>query len=235
MKSICLFGDSIGKGVVLDTTRGRYKLIKNSFANLFSTNMGISVENYSKFGCTVTKGKKLIESNLDKIRKFEFTALEFGGNDCDFDWSAISKYPNQHHNPKTDLDKFESNYSEIIDYVVSAGSKPVLLTLPPLDAKRYFSWISRGRNAENIRRWLGDIDHIYRWHEMYSLAIAGLAAMKRVPLLDIRSTFLKARNYFELLCDDGIHPNEKGHQLIFNDIKGYVSKIVLSPAASIVF
>ncbi len=224
MSSICLFGDSISKGVVLDTIRGRYKLLKNSFANLFSSNTGVSVENYSKFGCTVTKGKELIDNHLSKISNFVFTVLEFGGNDCDFDWTAISKFPDQDHSPKTELDEFESSYSEIIDNVISAGSLPVLLTLPPLDAKRYYSWISKGRNSENIMNWLGDVEHIYRWHEMYSLAVARLAAEKRVPMLDIRSTFLKVRNYFSLLCDDGIHPNEKGHQLIFNVIKEYADK-----------
>jgi len=225
MKSICLFGDSIGKGVILDTIRGRYKLLKNSFANLFSTNTGVSVKNYSKFGCTITKGKELIDSNLDKINNFEFTVLEFGGNDCDFDWSAISEFPDQQHNPNTELDKFESCYSEIIDNVISAGSRPVLLTLPPLSSKKYFSWISKDRNAENILKWLGEVEQIYRWHEMYSLTVARLAAEKNVLLLDIRGTFLKVRDYFNLLCDDGIHPNEKGHQLIFNVLKEYTGKI----------
>lgn len=224
MNSICLFGDSIGKGVVLDAFRGRYTLLKNSFANLFSSSTGISVENYSKFGCTVTTGKRIIQKNLDKLSSFEYTVLEFGGNDCDFDWAAISQNPDEHHSPKTEPEQFEFCYEKIIDCVASAGSQPILLSLPPLDAKRYFSWISKDRNAENILRWLGDIEHIYRWHEMYSLAVARLSAIKNVPLLDIRSNFLKARNYFSLLCDDGIHPNEEGHRFISNVIQNYVNK-----------
>ena len=224
MSSICLFGDSIGKGVVLDTIRGRYMLLKNSFSALFSSNTGISIQNYSKFGCTVTTGKKIIERNQAKLSSFKYTILEFGGNDCDFDWEAISQNPDLHHTPKTELEQFESCYEEIIDFVTSIGSKPILLSLPPLDAKRYFAWISKDRNAGKILHWLGDVEHIYRWHEMYSLAVTRLAAIKNVPLLDIRSTFLRVRNYFGLLCDDGIHPNEEGHRFISGVIQNYVSK-----------
>lgn len=234
MNSICLFGDSIGKGVVLDTIRSRYILLKNSFANLFTLNTGVPLENYSKFGCTITTGKRIIERNVDRIKNLKYTVLEFGGNDCDFDWAAVSQYPDRHHSPKTELEKFESCYAEIIDYVASAGSRPVLLSLPPLDAHRYFSWISKDRNAKSILHWLGDVEHIYRWHEVYSLTVARLAAIKRVPLLDIRSTFLKVRNYFSLLCDDGIHPNEEGHRLIFSVIKEYIGKANLSPMSAMI-
>ena len=49
--SICAFGDSIVKGVIFDTIRGRYTYLKNSFANLFVNHTGIKVDNYAKFGC----------------------------------------------------------------------------------------------------------------------------------------------------------------------------------------
>ena len=75
MKPICIFGDSIGKGVVLDAIRGRYILLKNSFINLFSLQTGIEVENFSKFGCTITTGKKIIEQKLDKLNSYAYTVL----------------------------------------------------------------------------------------------------------------------------------------------------------------
>ncbi|NLK87479.1 MAG: SGNH/GDSL hydrolase family protein [Clostridiaceae bacterium] len=218
--SICIFGDSIMKGVIFDAIKGRYIFLKNSFLNILGMrNTNIKVDNFAKFGCTITVGRKLIEKHAEKLPGYEYTALEFGGNDCDFDWKAISEDPDALHIPKTPIDVFEKNYSDIIDHVASKGSKPVLFSLPPLNAHRYFSWISRGLNADNILRWLGDEEHIYRWHEMYNIAVLKLAAVKGVALIDIRRAFLETRNYLTLLCEDGIHPNEAGHTLISEVIR----------------
>lgn len=221
INSICAFGDSIMKGVVFDGIRGRYTFLKNSFANIFGMSTGIQVDNYAKFGCTITAGKKLIEKHAVELPGYKYTALEFGGNDCDFDWAAVSEHPEGQHIAKTPLADFEVLYSEVIDSVVEGGSQPVLFSLPPLNAHRYFSWVSKGLNAENILRWLGDVEHIYRWHEMYNLVVVKLSAIKRIPLIDIRRAFLESRNYLSLYCEDGIHPNEAGHALISDVIKNY--------------
>lgn len=220
--SICGFGDSIMKGVIFDTLRGRYTFLKNSFANLFGVNTGIQVDNYAKFGCTVTIGKTIIEKHAAELPGYRYTALEFGGNDCDFDWAAVSERPDDLHLAKTPIADFEVIYSDIIDNVAASGSRPVLFSLPPLNAHRYFSWVSKGLNAENILRWLGDEEHIYRWHEMYNLVVVKLASVKNVPLIDIRGAFLECRNYLSLYCEDGIHPNEAGHALISSVIKSVV-------------
>ncbi len=224
--SICIFGDSIMKGVIFDAIKGRYIFLKNSFLNILGMrNSNIKVNNYAKFGCTITVGRQLIEKHAAELPGYEYTALEFGGNDCDFDWKAISENPDAVHIPKTPIDEFERKYSEIIDRVAAAGSKPVLFSLPPLGARRYFSWISRGLNAENILRWLGDEEHIYRWHEMYNIAVLRLAAVKDVALIDIRRAFLETKDYLSLLCEDGIHPNEAGHALISEVIKKTVPSL----------
>jgi len=213
--SVCIFGDSIMKGVVFDSLRGRYAYLKNNFLEILKRhNSSVRVDNFSKFGCTITVGKKIIEKHADRLSGYRYTALEFGGNDCDFDWKAISERPDDVHLPKTPLEEFETLYSRIIDDVTRAGSRPVLFTLPPLCAERYFAWISRGLNAENILRWLGDVGHIYRWHEMYNNAVLKITAAKNTLLIDIREAFLKTRDYVKLLCADGIHPNEAGHALI---------------------
>ncbi len=224
--SICVFGDSIMKGVIFDAIKGRYIFLKNSFLNILGmTNTAVKVDNFAKFGCTITAGKKLIERHAGKLPGYSYTALEFGGNDCDFDWKAISERPEDIHIPKTPLDEFESLYSEIIDNVSEKGSRPVLFSLPPLNARRYFEWISKGLNADNILRWLGDVEHIYRWHEMYNIAVLKLSAVKNVMLIDIRKAFLETRNYLSLLCEDGIHPNEAGHALISDVIRKSVPSL----------
>jgi hypothetical protein len=58
-KKICLFGDSIGKGVVYDNEKRRYAFLQRSFAFLLGERLGIPIENCSKFGCTVVKGSNI--------------------------------------------------------------------------------------------------------------------------------------------------------------------------------
>ena len=110
----------------------------------------------------------------------------------------------------------------MIAYVRRLGSKPVLLSLPPIISDRYFEAITRTMDTlrrSNILRWLGgSVENITRWHEMYNLQLFKLAAMLDVPIIDITSPFLVERNYRALFCDDGIHPNERGHRLIAEKI-----------------
>lgn len=216
--SVGLFGDSIMKGVVYDEVKKKYVYLDSSFANIFVQKTGFSVDNYAKFGCTLTKGNRIIEKLFSQLGKYKYIALEFGGNDCDFFWPAISEDPNGSHLPNTPIEVFERLYSQIIDRFIKNNYQPVFFSLPPLDPARYFQWLSKGLNESNIRRWLGDIDFIYRWQEMYSIAVTKIAAVKGVPLIDIRSEFLKSRNYRNLICDDGIHPNKAGHSLILETI-----------------
>ena len=47
---------------------------------------------------------------------------------------------------------------------------------------------------------------------------------KDIPIIDITSKILEIKNYSNLLCDDRIHPNEKGHKIIAEAIKEHIEK-----------
>lgn len=212
--SVCVFGDSVTKGVVFDSVLKKYTLLRDCFANRIMGSFPVSIRNYSRFGCTVTKGLELLRRHKGELSQYDYTVLEFGGNDCDFNWAEVSAEPEREHRPSTPVELFEHKYAELIEEVKSCGSRPVLLSLPPIDAKRYFAWISKGLNPRAILSWLGDVEHIYRWHERYNLAVCRLAKECSVPLIDISSAFLETHHYQDLICEDGIHPNEGGHRLI---------------------
>ena len=63
-------------------------------------------------------------------------------------------------------------------------------------------------------KWLGSISHISDHQASYSSAVEDLAAREQVPLVDIRSAFLKHGTILDLICEDGTHPNSKGQQII---------------------
>lgn len=214
INSVCIFGDSVAKGVIFDAVRNKYSLLKESFANIVERQQNISILNFARFGCTISMGSEILMRHESELNRFDYTILEFGGNDCDYNWPVIAGDPHSPHQCNTPIVQFREKYKELIDRVLQNGGRPVLLNLPPIDPNRYFRWITRGLDGKNILSFLGRVETIYSWQEMYSKAVEELAEKEKIPLIDIRSGFLKKNNYSVYLCDDGIHPNEKGHLLI---------------------
>jgi len=214
-KKIAVYGDSILKGVMLDKISQKYYFSKESVVTSVEKWLPFHIQNNSKFGCTIQRGYHQLKSSLDKGLDCEIVLLEYGGNDCDYDWDAVSANPEEIHFPHTPLILFEQTYRKIIFELKDHGIKPLLMSLPPIDADKYFNWITRsGLKKENILKLLGDVQMIYRFQELYSNTISRVAAETGSLFVDVRRCFLDKHNFKELICDDGIHPNVEGHKLI---------------------
>lgn len=216
-KEVCVIGDSIGKGVILHPLTSRYELIKLNIEKLLGLNK-VDIRNYSSFGCTVSKALARVKRCGKELAKYSNVFLEVGGNDCDFAWAEIAANPQETHMPKTPLEEFRKLYQQTVSEILSNGGKPIILTLPPLEPKRFLDWVSRGIDRETILTWLGDVDMIYRWQELYNIEVMLLARKMEVPLIDIRRAFLQRNRYWNLICADGIHPNQEGYDLIYRTI-----------------
>lgn len=237
MKKGVAFGDSVLRGVVVDRERSdkgslRYTFLEDNFTSQCGKRLGVEVQNFGKFGSTILKGKEILERHLPVIGQSDFTILEYGGNDSDFDWNEIADMPDITHKPRTELMQFSLTYKSIIDEVRRVGSNPVMLSLTPLDQERYFHHFTRNMDKEqvsNIKQWLGgSLDPISSWHEMYNLQVFKLAIAMDVPVIDITSAFLSRKDYREYMCEDGIHPNERGHRLIADEICDHFNKNLLN-------
>ncbi len=216
-KGFAVFGDSIGRGVIYDPNSDSYETDRG-FASMLEAHWGIAAENHTRFGQTVDKGLKMVEKKLESIRGCDFAFLEFGGNDSDFDWKAIASDPDVFHAPKTTLSEFITIYKKLIEILKGAGVTPIVLNLPPIEHNMYFDRVRRGCNGDNILKWLeGDKSVIARWHSTYSAAIYNICRETGTKMIDIRSAF-DGRNLSDFVCLDGIHPNEKGHRMIFERI-----------------
>ena len=55
---------------------------------------------------------------------------------------------------------------------------------------------------------------LYQNQELYSIAAANLARALNVQTVDMRSEFLAHPNYRELMCLDGVHPNQAGYDFM---------------------
>ncbi len=219
-RKITIWGDSILKGVVLDEQDGRYKVLKNSSVNSFAEITGCSLKNNAFFGMTSTKALDRITKTMEKqfMDKSDIVIIEFGGNDCDFNWAEISASPEVEHQPKTTIEAFKASLQNMVHVFKEKGVNPILMNLPPLEPDRYFNWLSRGLNKENILKWLGDVARIYRWQEAYNNAVEWAALQNGCRLINVRESFLLSTNYSSHFCADGIHPNENGHKKILKTL-----------------
>lgn len=225
MSEICAFGDSVLKGIIIENDK--YKVSKNRFSNICENVLDIVIDNKAKFGSTISVGEKSFERNIEILNNpnVEFVVLEFGGNDCDFNWKEISSNPNIEHYPNIEINEFVKIYTEIIQIIKNKNKKPVLLSLPPIDAQRYIDRVSKGLNKENILKWMKHNPYfLTNWHERYNIEVFKLAINNNISIIDITSKFLEQKNYSLFLCEDGIHPNEEGHKLIAESIYEHIEK-----------
>ena len=214
-KTVAIWGDSVMRGVVYNEEKDRYALLEENSADRASRRLGLTLNNRARMGCTVTKGLAILKRDLQAGVRGDAALIEFGGNDCDYRWEQIAADPGRDHQPKTPLALFTAQLREMVQLVREKGMAPVMMTLPPIDAQRYFRFFTRGGlNQENILSWLGDIQHIYRWHERYNAAVVQVAEECGCPLAGVREAFLCEHRVGDLLCADGIHPNRRGHALI---------------------
>lgn len=226
---ILVCGDSITRGVIFDETRKRYTKIKNAVSNTVAEKLHFEIDNVSKFGNTVKKAinsfKKAISEN-----NYEYVIFELGGNDCDFNWKAIAGDPSGEHTPNTDYTEYKEILKEMIETARENEIIPVLATLPPIDAHKYFDWVSSFSDEAkpNILNFLGNVNRIYWWQEKYNAGVLQVASETHCQVIDLRSALLATDDYRDLYCIDGIHPNEKGHKVMTNAVINSLEHIGLN-------
>ncbi len=223
---IGIYGDSILKGIQINPINKKYYVNNNIDVEPLCEKYSIQIKNYSSFGCTVTKGRNMLKKALDRNLKCNAIVMDYGGNDCDYNWKLISEDPEGDHLPHTPIDLFKETYYDIIDTLKKKGILPILTTLPPLQPQRFFNWFCRDLNKKNILMWLGDIKRIYHHQESYSKIIEEISFNNQVPLVDLRGEFLNTKDVDALLCEDGTHPNTLGQKVIELSFHKFASKLL---------
>ena len=219
--NVTVYGDSILRGVRFQ--EGRY-VIDRSWETRLAEIFGLKITNRSRFGNTLRKAMPAIERDSQTLCDGEeYALLELGGNDCDYNWAEVADAPEAEHQCKTPPETFLTGYRRAIRLLRDSGRRVILATLPPINSELYLRFLCRdGLNRDNIVRWLGDVEHIYRWQESYSGMVERLAREENVPLVDLRSAFLRDfRRPEALLCADGIHPSMQGQDLIFRTLSDF--------------
>ncbi len=226
MLSLALWGDSIGRAIGFHEGRGRYAVIKPNYRDMLLGGKVLNILNHARFGATLPEGMEDFEQTPEVDAPV--VAIEYGGNDCNFDWASVAADPSLPHQPATPLPQFEDMLRRFIQLVKARGKTPLLITPPPLDAQRFFDWVTQGLNAQAVLQFIGSVQHIYQWQERYAAAIQHVARLARCRLFDLRDVFLASGDIQAHLCRDGMHPNEKGQLLIAEAIRQALPRLKLS-------
>ena len=211
-RSIHIWGDSVTKGIIFDEARSRYAILRENCMTLLAERLGRPVENHSRMGSTAPQALELMAE--EPLPQGCLALFALGGNDCDFDWPAVAAAPEEEHQPKTEMALFRRSLERMVAQARAVDAQPVLAVPPPLQAQRFFAWVTRGIDADAVMAFMGGVDRVYRWQESYAFAVLEAAANLGVPVLNLREAFLCTKHYENMLCVDGIHPNAAGHQLM---------------------
>lgn len=212
MKKIKIYGDSILKGVMFNEELNRYRLFGYKFDELAEN--GIEVENNCKMGATIEKGFEIMKDTLEDCDEDTVVVLEYGGNDCNFNWEEVSNNPEGEFLPNTPAEKFSEVYLKMINHVREKGAKVCICNLVPIVSDKFMNFVSQGLSYDNIIKWMGDVNRIARWQEYYSHLSERVAMIAKCPILDLRSSFLTHDRMENMIGIDGIHPSAEGHTLI---------------------
>ncbi len=227
--TIGIWGDSILKGIIFDENLKKYIPLKYCAVQILKDHFtDIEIKNHARFGNVITKGEAMIRKSIETGTVPDLAIIEFGGNDCDFNWSEVSADFQSEHFPNTTVELYREKMTNIVSMLKHNGSFPVIMNLPPISSDRYFDWFCQDKHtdAQRVLTWLREKNVIYRTQERYSHIADITAKDLNIPLMDIRNVFLGIRDYSEYLCIDGIHLNEKGQAMLGNTMIDELKKIL---------
>ena len=146
-----------------------------------------------------------------------------------YDWKAIALNPGGHHVPVLDLVAYKALYTNKIAQARACGQEPVLVSLPIIDADRYFAHITQGMSIQerkNILYWLGgQTEQLRNIHELYNLSLFRLAAQQCVHIVDITSPMLASTHHNELLNQDGVTLSPAGEAIVTSELVSLGSRL----------
>jgi lysophospholipase L1-like esterase len=205
MKGILCFGDSItfGRGEMPSIGWvGRLKdyfEVKGSHNGVY--NLGVpghtSTDLLKRFDVEI-KGRIRIKRPSDEY----LILIAIGTNDCKFDGGP------ENNKPRTTDDQFKKNIEELIKRANNYQAKLVFIGLPPVDKFRTLPYEETWFEPERVK--------------LFNNLVKELCKENNVLFLDILDVMSK-ENY-PLLLEDGLHPNSKGYQFMYEKIKEFLIK-----------
>ena len=213
---LVVFGDSILKGVITIPDSGKlFDVTENDSLTLAQKKLGFELDNRSIYGNITSKGLVKLQKFFDKGETADFCIIEFGSNDCDYDWGTLIQ--------KVPLADYLENLKQMISLCRANKVTPLMMGLIPYVCDDWFKTIIKGQDEAAILNFLGGTTETLGKNQLiYKNAQADFVKENKVQFLDPWTIF---EGHKELMCYDGIHPNEKGYQLLADAWIKFLSEI----------
>lgn len=205
MTRICVFGDSIAYGA-WDLDGGWVQRLKRflSEKTLSEPESWFIIYNLGISGDTTEEVLERIEPELNsRIREDEETIIIFaiGIND--------SQYIHDKNSVRVSPEKFKINLQSLINLAQKFTSKIIFVGLTPVNESK----------VDPIP-WDANISYRNEYIQRYNDIIDSICKENRIHFIEIFDQW-KNLNY-NLLLEDGLHPNSKGHQKIFKTVRDFL-------------
>ena len=213
---LVVFGDSILKGVVtIPESKNLFDVTPNDSLTLAQKKLGFELDNRSIYGNITSKGLIKLQKFFEKGGEADFCIIEFGSNDCDYDWGTLVQ--------KVPLADYLENLSQMVSLCRANKVTPLMMGLIPYVCDDWYKTIIKGQNEAAILDFLGGTSETLGKNQLeYKNAQADFVQKNNVQFLDPWEIFA---GHKELMCYDGIHPNEKGYELLADAWINFLSEV----------
>ena len=200
---LVVFGDSILKGVITIPNSGKlFDVTENDSLSLAQKALGFELDNRSIYGNITSKGLVKLQKYFEKGGDADFCVIEFGSNDCDYDWGTLIQ--------KVPMAEYLENLSQMVSLCRANKVTPLMMGLIPYVCDDWFKTIIKGQDEAAILNFLGGTAETLGKNQLaYKQAQADFVQKNNVQFLDPWELF---EGHKELMCYDGIHPNEAGYE-----------------------
>ena len=213
---IVVFGDSILKGVITIPNSGKlFDTTENDSLSLAQKELGFELDNRSIYGNITSKGLIKLQKFFEKGGEADFCIIELGSNDCDYDWGTLVQ--------KVPLAEYLDNLAAMVKLCREHKVTPLMMGLIPYVCDDWYQTIIKGQNEAAILDFLGGSSETLGKNQLiYKDAQADFVQKNNVQFLDPWTIF---EGHKELMCYDGIHPNEKGYELLSKAWINFLSQV----------
>lgn len=194
MRRIVLMGDSITYGYNASNRKTSWAGRLDEYLKKELKGQ-FEIINNGRIGETAQEGFEDVE---DKVIKYtpDIVFIGYGTNDCS---KENGSYANDFYN-------FESNMEDIAETIKSQTNAVIVFNLaPPVIEKRC--------NADGVKIHNRDV-------VAYNNIVKKISGSMMLSFIDHYELMSDLENLGELICEDGIHPNDEGHNVIFKNIIG---------------
>lgn len=205
MNGVICFGDSILAGTGASSREnGCAKLLKKSLK------IPVSLKGINRN--TSQDGLMRLQQDVIEQKHLTHVIILFGNNDCRLTETGKAVVPR---------DCFLTNLEEVANRIRLNRQMPLFCNLQPIDPQKLFKF------APDYQAHLIDAES---FQEKYSNFVEEFAKQSGHVLIDIRTPLKSQRS--KVMAEDGLHPNDLGHEVIANEVLKCLKR--LDPSLEIV-